>query len=120
MGPEFALEDTVSGFRQLVSQFPTPSTFVVWLNQYWGPIEHEGKGFEQLKAYRDHKDRVAAIVAIPQMKEETYGRDISDMLHARRTFDEALDMDSLTIMTRQRLKIFKSKLFEQLEAAAVL
>jgi len=115
-----ALEDTVSGFRQLVSQFPTPSTFVVWLNQYWGPIEHEGKGFEQLKAYRDHKDRVAAIVAIPQMKEETYGRDISDMLQARRTFDEALDMDSLTIMTRQRLKIFKSKLFDQLEAAAVL
>lgn len=115
-----ALEDTVSGFRALVSQFPIPSTFVVWLNQYWGPIEHEGKGFEQLKAYKDHKDRVSAIVMIPQLKEETYGRDIAEMLQARQTFDEALAMESLTIMTRQRLKIFKGKLFEQLEAAAVL
>ncbi|WP_020565906.1 nucleotide-binding protein [Methylosarcina fibrata] len=115
-----ALEDTVSGFRALVSQFPMPSTFVVWLNQYWGPIEHEGKGFEQLKAYKDHKDRVSAIVMIPQLKEETYGRDIAEMLQARQTFDEALAMESLTIMTRQRLKIFKGKLFEQLEAAAVL
>jgi hypothetical protein len=115
-----ALEDTVSGFRALASQFPMPSTFVVWLNQYWGPIEYEGKGFEQLKAYKDHKDRVSAIVTIPQLKEETYGRDIAEMLQARQTFDEALATESLTIMTRQRLKIFKGKLFEQLEAAAVL
>ena len=115
-----ALEDTLSGFRQLVSQFPTPSTFVVWLNQYWGPIEYEGKGFEQLKAYKDNKDRVAAIVTIPQLKEETYGRDITEMLQARQTFDEAIGMEALTIMTRQRLKIFKGKLFDQLETAAVL
>ncbi|WP_045226943.1 nucleotide-binding protein [Methyloterricola oryzae] len=115
-----ALEDTVNGFRALASQFPTPSTIVVWLNQYWGPIEHEGKGFEQLKAYKDYKDRVAAVVTIPKLKEETYGRDISDMLQARQTFDEALAMESLTIMTRQRLKIFKDKLFGQMEAAAVL
>jgi hypothetical protein len=115
-----ALEDTLSGFRQLVSQFPTPSKFVVWLNQYWGPIEYEGKGFEQLKAYKDNKDRVAAIVTIPQLKEETYGRDITEMLQARQTFDEAIGMEALTIMTRQRLKIFKGKLFDQLETAAVL
>ncbi len=115
-----ALEDTVNGFRALASQFPTPSTIVVWLNQYWGLIEHEGKGFEQLKAYKDYKDRVAAVVTIPKLKEETYGRDISDMLQARQTFDEALAMESLTIMTRQRLQIFKDKLFGQMEAAAVL
>lgn len=115
-----ALDDTINGFRALASQFPTPSTIVVWLNQYWGPIEHEGKGFEQLKAYKDHKDRVAAVVTIPKLKEETYGRDISDMLQARQTFDEALATDSLTIMTRQRLKIFKDKLFGQMDAAAVL
>jgi len=115
-----ALRDTLNGFGQIVGQFPTPSTFVVWLNQYWGPIEHEGKGFEQLKVYRDHKDRVSAIVTIPATKEATEGRDISEMLQARRTFDESLAMESLTIMTRQRLKIFKRKLFEQLDTAAVL
>ena len=45
-----ALLDTVSGFAQLITQFPDESTFVVWLNGYWGPIESEGKSFEQMKA----------------------------------------------------------------------
>jgi hypothetical protein len=115
-----ALLDTVSGFSQLVSQFPTEAIFVVWLNPYWGPIEHEGKGFEQLKAYTTNKARVSAIVTIPSLKIETYGRALSDMLQARLTFDEALAMDSLTIMTRQRLKIVKNQLFGQLDSAAVL
>ncbi|MEO8627532.1 MAG: conjugal transfer protein TraL [Betaproteobacteria bacterium] len=115
-----ALLDTVSGFAQLASQFPKEALFVVWLNPYWGPIEHDGKGFEQLKAYKDNKDRVSAIVQIPALKEETYGRDLSDMLQERLTFGEALAMTSLTIMTRQRLKIVREQLYGQLDAATVL
>jgi hypothetical protein len=116
-----ALLDTVNGFAQLVRQFPGESVFIVWLNPYWGPIEHEGKGFEQMKAYTANKSRVSAIIQIPPLKEETYGRDFSEMLQARLTFDEALAVKSLTIMTRQRLKIVRSKLFGQLDnAAAVL
>ncbi len=115
-----ALLDTVSGFAQLASQFPDGCLFVVWLNPYWGPIEQAAKGFEQMKAYTTNKARVTAIIQIPALKEETYGRDFSEMLQARLTFDEALAMGSLTIMTRQRLKIVKSQLFAQLENAAVL
>lgn len=115
-----ALLDTVSGFSQLVSQFPAEALFVVWLNPYWGPIEHEGKSFEQMKAYTTNKGRVAAIIQLPALKKETYGRDLGDMLQARLTFDEALAMPSLTIMTRQRLKIIKGQIFGQLENAAVL
>ena len=115
-----ALLDTISGFSQLARQFPASVPFVVWLNPYWGQIEHEGRGFEELKAYKDNKERVSAIIPIPQLKDETYGRDLSDMLQERLTFDEALSMESLTIMTRQRLKIFRTKLFEQLDLATVL
>ncbi|MDP3331893.1 MAG: conjugal transfer protein TraL [Methylococcaceae bacterium] len=115
-----ALLDTVSGFAQLASQFPAEALFVVWLNPFWGPIEDEGKNFEQMKAYTTNKARVSAIVKIPTLKEDTYGRDLSDMLQDRLTFDEALAMESLTIMTRQRLKIVKSQLFGQLDNAAVL
>ena len=45
---------------------------------------------------------------------------LSDMLQARLTFEEALAAASLTIMTRQRLKIIKEKLFDHLDQAAVL
>ena len=115
-----ALLDTISGFSQLVSQFPAEALFVVWLNPYWGAIEHEGKVFEQMKAYTTRKERVSAIIHIPALKKETYGRDLGDMLQERLTFDEALAMESLTIMTRQRLKIIKDQVFGQLENAAVL
>ena len=115
-----ALLDTVSGFAQIITQFPSETLFVVWLNPYWGPIEHEGKSFEQMKAYVANKSRVSAIIQIPALKEDTFGRDLSEMLQARLTFDEALAMESLTIMTRQRLKIVKAQLFGQLEAATVL
>lgn len=115
-----ALLDTINGFRQLDSQFPAKASFIVWLNPYWGPIEHQGTPFEQTKTYLERKSRVSAIVHMPVLKEETFGRDLSDMLQARLTFDEALAAASLTIMTRQRLKIVKGQLFGQLDQATVL
>lgn len=115
-----ALVDTVSGFAQLANQFPDECLFIVWLNPYWGAIEHEGKRFEQMKSYQNKRDRVSAIIQIPALKEETYGRDFAEMLQARLTFVEALDTKSLTIMTRQRLKLIRQQLYAQLDNAAIL
>ncbi len=115
-----AQSDTLHGFTQLVKQFPADVSFVVWLNPYWGPIEHEGKPFEQMKAYLSNKDRVSAIVRLPDLKEETFGRDLSEMLQAHLTFDEAIAQPSLTIMARQRLSIIKKQLFEHFAAVPVL
>lgn len=115
-----ALHDTVNGFAQLANQFQDKVTFVVWLNPYWGPIVHEGKDFEQIKAYKDNKDRISAIIRVPTLKEETFGRDLTEMLQERLTFDEALAMPTKTIMARQRLKIVKDQLFNQLENAVLM
>ena len=73
-----------------------------------------------MRAYSAYKERVAAIVHLPDLKKETYGRDLAEMLQARLTFDEALAQDRLTIMTRQRLKIIRGQVFGQLDKAAVL
>lgn len=116
-----ALLDTVSGFAQLADQFrDDEARFIVWLNPFWGAIEQEGRPFEQMKAYTVHKERVSAIVQLPDLKKETYGRDLAEMLQARLTFDEAIVQEALTIMTRQRLKIIKGQVFGQLDKAAVL
>lgn len=115
-----AFLDTLNGFSTLAKQFPAECVFVVWLNPYWGPIEYEGKGFEKMKAYTENKGRVSAIIQIPALKNETYGRDFAEMLQERRTFDEALKDSALTIMTRQRLKIVKNQMFQLLDNAAVL
>lgn len=114
-----AMEDTVGGFANLVKQFPAEAAFVVWLNPYWGAVEFEGKTFEQMRAYTANKDRVSAIIHIPALKPETYGRDLEELLRSRRTFAEALDDPALTIMTKQRLKIVQKQIFEQLNTARI-
>lgn len=115
-----AQSDTLHGLTQLVKQFPSDVSFVVWLNPYWGLIERDGKSFEQMKAYLEHKDRVSAIIRLPDLKKETFGRDLSDMLQTHLTFDEAMALSSITIMARQRLSIIKKQLFEQFAAVPVL
>lgn len=115
-----ALLDTVNGFAQLASQFSDNVLFVVWINPYWGAVEHDGKNFEQMKSYNDNKERISAIIQIPTLKEETYGRDMTEMLQERLTFNEAITSPARTIMTRQRLKIVRDEIFNQLENAAVL
>lgn len=112
--------DTINGFSQLINQFPIESKFVIWLNPYWGAVEHDGKPFEQMKVYTANKDRITAIVNLPKLKEDTHGRDFSEMLESRQTFDQALASDQLTIMTRQRLKIIKTQIYQQLDNAMVL
>ncbi|KTC71789.1 conjugal transfer protein TraL [Legionella birminghamensis] len=115
-----ALLDTVHGFSQLIHQFSKEIHFVVWLNPYWGAVTYDGKDFEQMKVYRDHKERIASLIHIPALKEETYGRDLTDMLQKRITFNEALNDAHNNIMTRQRLKIIRDQLFDQLNNAVVI
>lgn len=115
-----ALFDTITGFIHLVNQLPEDIRFVVWLNPYWGRIEHEGKLFEQLKVYKENKERVAALINIPDLKEETFGRDLTDMLQQKMTFNEAIDCPKRNIMTKQRLKLIRDQLFGQIENAMVI
>lgn len=113
-----ALLDTISGFSQLLGQYPDECQFVAWLNPYWGPVEHEGKRFEQMKAYTSNKARLSAIIEVPTLEDDARV-DLSEMLQARRTFSEALESKDISIMTRQRLKIVKRDLFAQMDNAAV-
>lgn len=115
-----ALFDTITGFIHLVNQLPEDIRFVVWLNPYWGKIEHEGRMFEQMKVYKDNKDRIAALINIPDLKEETFGRDLTEMLQQKITFNEAINSPERTIMTRQRLKLIRDQLFSQIDNAMVI
>ena len=115
-----ALVDTVSGFGQLASQFPKEADFVVWENPYWGPVTHNGKPFEGMKAYTDNKDRVKAIIRVPELAPDTFGLDYTEMLRQRLTFEEALADKDRSIMTRQRLKIIRENLYQQLDTAGII
>lgn len=115
-----SLPDTINGFVHIVKQFPAECLFMVWLNPYWGPIVYNGKNFEQMKAYTDNVSRLSGIIKIPDMKKETYGHDFSEMLQNRKTFDEVINDATAPIMTRQRIKIIRRQLFNNIDEGWIM
>jgi hypothetical protein len=110
-----ALIDTLSGFNRLASQFPEQAGMIVWLNEYFGPIADQGKDFEDMKAFQNHKDRVKGIVRIPKQNGDTFGKDVETMLESKWTFDEAIASDEFQLMAKQRLRMVKRHLFQQMD-----
>jgi len=110
-----ALENTLSDFNNLMNQLPEGVETIVWLNEHFGPVQAKGKTFEEMQAYLNHRDRVSAIIHLPKRSDETFGRDIAEMLADRLTFAEALANPHYRLMSKQRLKIIQRHLYEQLE-----
>lgn len=105
----------------MVEQYPSETRFVVWLNPYWGAVESDqGVPFEESEAYLMNKDKVDALIRLPTLKKELHGQDFADMLENYKTFDEAIEDKSLSIMVRQRLKQVRALVFEQIDLATVI
>ena len=58
-----ALGDTLKGFAQ-IAETSTDQNIVVWVNEYFGSVEYNGKPATELKAFRDHAEKVHGWVAI--------------------------------------------------------
>lgn len=108
------LRDTLTGFKSLATQLPGEAGIVVWLNEYFGPIQADGRSFEQMKVYTENKSRVRGIVTLRQQNRDTFGRDVEDMLNARQTVEEAIGSTKVALMAKQRLQTFRRGLWQQL------
>lgn len=111
-----ALADTITGFVALTNQFPEPSKIVVWLNQYFGNVaNNENKPFDKMKVYIENKSRVAAIIEISKQS-EMFDNDVKNMLSQKLTFNEVQTDPNFNFMAKNRLKIFKEKIFNKLDS----
>jgi hypothetical protein len=113
-----ALVDTLSGFGELAHTTPDRN-IVIWVNEYFGPVQDDGKRFIEMKVFRDNEEKVAGTVAIAKRSTDTFGRDIEEMLRRKLTFREAIESPEFSIMARQRLKMVRADLFEQLDGLAL-
>ena len=109
-----ALLDTLNGFRSVVTQFVEGTRIIVWLNEYFGAVAAEGKDFEKMKVYTEHRERVTGLIRLKQLSADTYGRDVEEMLNRKLTFDEAIGHGEFALMAKQRLKMVKRALWEQM------
>jgi hypothetical protein len=109
-----ALLDTLNGFHEL-AQTTAERNIVVWVNEYFGRVEAEGKKFSEMAAYRENSDKVCGAVIFSKRNQDTFGRDVEEMIAAKLTFHEAISAAKLPIMAKQRLKIVQRDLFDQLD-----
>jgi hypothetical protein len=109
-----AIRDTLAGFASLVEQMPGNAQIVIWLNEFFGDIEAEGKTFEEMKVYQNNKDRVKGIVRIARQTGSTFGKDIQLMLDSKLTFDEVAQSPEFGLMAKSRLSQVRKGIFEQL------
>jgi len=110
-----AQTDTLAGFVKLLDHFgASGEQLVVWLNEFWGPVVDRGIPFERMPVYKHNEAKVKTVITIPELKHETFGEDIAQMLKAKRTFDEAINSGDYAFMAKQRLTKIKNHLFESM------
>jgi hypothetical protein len=109
-----ALADTLNGFGQL-AESTSDQNIVVWVNEYFGRVERDGKQFLDMKVFEENQSKVCGTVAVTRRNHDTFGRDVEDMISQKLTFDEAIRDGHFTIMTKQRLRVVQRDLFEQLD-----
>ena len=114
-----ALADTLAGFESLAGSCESRS-LIVWVNEFFGPVEYEGTKFSQMPVFLEHKDKVAGIVLIPRFSPDTFGRDLEDMIARKLTFGEIAWASGFTLMSKQRLRMIQRELFEQLDTLNLL
>ncbi|HED7920550.1 TPA: conjugal transfer protein TraL [Campylobacter coli] len=107
-----ARDDTILGLTQLTQAFNC--SFVVWVNEYHGSIIKDNLEFEETKEYQAIKEKIKAIIYLNALSKDTFGKDLLELTSKNLTFDEAMQDKSFSLMSKQRLKIFKDKAFSQI------
>lgn len=98
-----AIVDTMSGFKAL-AELTSSRNIIVWLNEYFGSVEHSGKNFLEMKAYKDLEDRVRGIVVLHKRNPDTFGKDFDEMTSRKLVFSQAIADPAFSLMAKQRLK----------------
>lgn len=107
-----AFAHTLNGLNMMLSK--VPANFVVWENEWRGPVAHDGRDLYQSKAYKDNVDRVLGVVKIMQRQEDLYSGCLREMTSRFLTFSEA-EMQ-FKKMQAQRVRHVRDEIYGQLAA----
>jgi hypothetical protein len=109
-----ALADTLKGFRSL-AESTSERNVVVWVNEYFGRVERDGKQFIDMTAYKESADKVLGWVHLIKRNQDTFGRDFEEVIARKLTLREAITDGGFSLMSKQRLRVIQRDLFEQMD-----
>jgi len=111
-GPAFL--DTLYGFDAIVSQFPTGTDIVLWVNPFFGEVNTQEKTFDDLSVIQKHKGTIFGVIHLPKQS-GLFAEDLRRMLENHKTFEEIKDDSSLGFMNRRRLSLIREALFSAMD-----
>nr|WP_291950016.1 hypothetical protein [Campylobacter sp.] len=79
-----------------------------------GFIIKDGVDFENTAEYKAIKENIKAIISLNSLSKDTFGKDLLELTSKNLTFNEAMQDKSFSLMSKQRLKIFKDRAFQQI------
>ena len=109
------LDDTINGLVTLCNKLPSNMKIVVWLNEYFGPIEVAGKPFEEFKIYENNREKIHGIVKIREQNSELFKADLLKKNTLKMTLSEAIKSEEFSEVSSSRFEEFRRELFEQLD-----
>jgi hypothetical protein len=110
-----AMADTLNGLDRL-AQTTGEKAIIVWLNEFFGEVCEDGQPFEQFRLVQNLAPKLVGSVLIRKRNPDTFEDDVQQMLRARLTFEEAVESEDFSLVSKQRLQIVRRELFEQLDA----
>lgn len=105
-----ALDETITGFADIVEQMPEQVQIIVWLNEHFGKIEAEGKKFYEMNIYTKNQDRVKGIVRL-EKQSQTFASAMEKMLTRKLTFAEINMSPDFDLMQKSRLFKIKEEVY---------
>ena len=109
---------TLKTLDELVGSTPEEARIAIWINQKNGPVEYEGKSFEESERFKDYKDRIGSITYIPLWRSDMQSS-VAAMLEAAVTFNGAMGMETFDLMGKQRLRMAQRYLYQAIERSGV-
>jgi hypothetical protein len=113
-----ALADTLRGFTSL-AESTSEKNLIVWINDYFGRVERDGKDFTEMTAFRESASKVRGCISLAKRNQDTFGRDFEELISQKLTFEEGIRDGGFSIMSKQRIKVLQRDVFEQLTALAL-
>ena len=71
-------------------------------------------------AYKESEGKIFGSVHLAKRNQDTFGRDLEEVISQKLTLEEAIKDGPLSIMSKQRLKVMQRDWFEQLDSLELI
>ena len=109
-----AQQECLNGFRQ-VAEMAEPGSIIVWENRILGPIEYQGKTFQDMKVYQNNAATVLGAIQLP-VNEYFISNDLKTLTTESLTLDEGQKSSLFNIVAKNRLRIYQREIFQQMDS----